>query len=99
MQGNDLNQQRAGAHFLVSGRVQGVGFRWFAVKRATELGIGGWVANLPDGRVEIAAEGDPDALAQFESAIAQGPTWARVDSVEKREYPHNLGSYKSFDVK
>jgi len=99
VQGSDLTAGRVGARFLISGRVQGVGFRWFAMKRAAELDIGGWVANLPDGRVEVAAEGRLEALAEFEATMARGPMWARVDSVEKSAYPHELGTYKTFDVR
>lgn len=79
-------------HFLVSGRVQGVSFRAFTAKKATELGLSGWVRNLRDGRVEILVAGPAKELAQFEDVIALGPTLARVDGIEKRdvetELPH-----------
>lgn len=67
---------------LVSGRVQGVGFRWFALERASLEGITGWVSNLPTGDVEVLAEGDAEAMDRFERALRQGPRGARVDDVE-----------------
>ena len=68
--------------YLVSGRVQGVGFRYFTESAAAHAGVDGWVRNLPDGRVEISAEGEPDALERFEREIRQGPRGARVDDVD-----------------
>ncbi len=68
--------------FVVSGRVQGVGFRWFTIDRAAVEGIAGWVRNLPDGGVEVMAEGESESMTRFERAIRQGPPRARVDEVE-----------------
>ena len=65
--------------YLVSGRVQGVGFRWFVQEAATRAGVTGWVRNLADGRVEALAEGEPAAIALLESALRKGPRHARVD--------------------
>jgi len=70
--------------YRVSGRVQGVGYRAAACARAGELGLHGWVRNLPDGRVEAWAEGTAAALADFEAWLAQGPAFARVTGVESR---------------
>lgn len=70
---------------VVSGRVQGVGFRAFAVREATRLGLDGWVRNLPDGRVEAVAQGGEDAVAQFVGALRRGPVAARVDEVVVEE--------------
>jgi acylphosphatase len=72
--------------FLISGRVQGVGFRYFARRIATRLGIAGWVRNLPEGRVEAVAEGTPDALARFEDELRRGPTLAVVDAVRATDF-------------
>jgi acylphosphatase len=72
-------------HLEVSGRVQGVGFRWFVVEKARRLRLAGWVRNRPDGKVEIAASGSEDALAQFESAVSSGPPGAQVQTVSKLE--------------
>jgi acylphosphatase len=66
---------------LISGRVQGVGFRWFAIDRASVEGITGWVRNLPGGEVEVVAEGDAEAMERFERAVRLGPGRARVDDV------------------
>jgi acylphosphatase len=67
--------------FLISGRVQGVGFRWFAIERASLEGVTGWVRNLSGGEVEVVAEGDADAMERFERAVRRGPGRARVDDV------------------
>jgi len=71
--------------YLVSGRVQGVGFRFFAHESAAVEGVSGWVANLADGRVEIRIEGDRDAVERVERKIRRGPPGARVEEVETRE--------------
>ena len=68
--------------FVISGRVQGVGFRWFAEAAAAREGVHGWIRNLPDGRVEAQAEGDAEALERFERALRQGPPSARVETVD-----------------
>jgi acylphosphatase len=73
---------RVARRFLISGRVQGVGFRWFAREAAEREGVHGWVRNLPDGRVEAQAEGDADALERFERALRSGPRGSRIDDVE-----------------
>jgi acylphosphatase len=70
-------------HLEVSGRVQGVGFRWFVVDEARRLKLSGWVRNCPDGRVEIAACGNADALAQLESAVTTGPPGAKVQKISR----------------
>jgi len=67
--------------FLVSGRVQGVGYRWFARAEATRLGLVGYAANLPDGRVEVVAEGEVRVLDALEESLGRGPAAARVTSV------------------
>ena len=66
----------------VRGRVQGVGFRYFAVRRALELGLVGWVANAADGTVHCVAEGSPDALDAFEAALRSGPLGAVIEVVD-----------------
>ncbi len=71
--------------FVVSGRVQGVGFRYFTEDQARREGLNGHVRNLPDGRVEIVAEGDHEAVERFERAIRRGPAGARVDRCEVSE--------------
>ena len=61
--------------------MQGVGFRWYVVEKAQELNLAGWVRNKSDGKVEIAAAGQRDALASFEAAVKSGPRGARVESI------------------
>jgi acylphosphatase len=73
---------RIARRYLISGRVQGVGFRFFAEAAGQREGLQGWVRNLPDGRVEIVSEGDAEALERFERVIRQGPPGGRVDGVE-----------------
>jgi len=67
---------------VISGRVQGVGFRYFTEASAHREGIEGWVRNLPDGRVEVSAQADEESLDRFERAIRHGPPGAHVDGVE-----------------
>jgi acylphosphatase len=71
--------------YLIAGRVQGVGFRFFAEDAARREGLSGWVRNRADGRVETLAEGEAEAVERFERALDQGPRGARVDAVEREE--------------
>jgi acylphosphatase len=73
---------RVARRYLISGRVQGVGFRFFAEGKAAREGLHGWVENLPDGRVKIAVQGDAEAVERFERHIRHGPPGARVTDVE-----------------
>lgn len=68
--------------YLISGIVQGVGFRFFAEHAATVEGISGYVRNLPDGRVEAVAEGDGEAVGRFERALSRGPRGGHVDGFQ-----------------
>jgi len=70
---------------LVSGRVQGVGFRYFAQEAASVEGISGWVRNLPDGRVEAFLEGDREAVDRVERQLRRGPRGARIELFETAE--------------
>src|ERR1700674_68752 len=80
------NQSRTQSRrFLVRGRVQGVGFRWFVEREAQILQIAGWVRNDPDGSVEVLAIGTPEQLAGLRSRLREGPRAARVDDVEESE--------------
>jgi acylphosphatase len=71
--------------FLVRGRVQGVGFRWFVEREAHILQIAGWVRNNADGSVEVLAIGTRDQLTGLRSRLQEGPRAARVDNVEESE--------------
>jgi len=68
-------------HVRISGRVQGVGFRWFVREEARRLGLSGWVTNLPSGDVEVRASGEDRAVARLRRALEVGPTGAEVSSV------------------
>lgn len=72
-------------HVIVQGRVQGVGFRWFAREEARRLGLSGWVKNLPTGAVEVAAGGEASALERLRRALEVGPTGASVTGVENAQ--------------
>jgi acylphosphatase len=69
-------------HVRVTGVVQGVGFRWFVRERARRLGLAGWVRNLPDGSVEVAASGEAGQLELLRGELMKGPTGAQVAAVE-----------------
>ena len=71
--------------YVIAGRVQGVGFRWFTHDAAAREGIHGWVRNLADGNVEVVAEGEIASVDRFEAAIRRGPGSARVAEVEVEE--------------
>ncbi len=71
--------------YLVRGRVQGVGYRYFVEKIAAELGITGYAKNLEDGSVEVYAVGSPDALATLNGYLWKGPQWSDVRGVQEME--------------
>lgn len=73
--------------FLIGGRVQGVGFRMFALARASVEGVHGYVRNRDDGQVEALVEGDRDSVDRMELALRRGPAGARVDSFDVEERP------------
>ncbi len=70
-------------HAIAEGRVQGVGYRWFVQKVATQLGINGYVRNLPDGTVELEAEGSPESLNALIDEMKKGPIGARVQAIRE----------------
>jgi acylphosphatase len=79
-------------HYLVKGRVQGVGFRWFVHQEAAEIGLRGWVRNTDQGHVEIVAAGKPEALAELKDALRKGSRGSRVDAVEEQELVESEGA-------
>ena len=87
------------SRWLISGRGQGVGFRWYTVRRAEECGVVGWVRNLPDGRVEAMAKGHADQIAEFHAALSCGPRLSRVENVDKVDIPHEMVADKMFHMK
>lgn len=72
-------------HYLVKGRVQGVGFRWFVHREAAEIGLRGWVKNTDEGHVEVVAAGDAEAMAELKAALRKGSRGSRVDAVMEQE--------------
>ena len=82
----------------ITGRVQGVGFRWWAQRQAESLGLVGWVMNADDERsVELVAEGDTEALAEFERLMRVGPSGARIESFETDRGPAS-GQFHRFGI-
>ena len=73
--------------YVVSGRVQGVGFRWFVEREAAQLGITGWVRNCENGDVEVLATGTPDQHNALRHKLQQGPRASRVDLVGESKAP------------
>ncbi len=73
--------------FIISGRVQGVGFRYFTQRQAMSRQIVGWVRNRVDGTVEVVADGQGSDMKKFMEAVKSGPPWARVSSIEERKAP------------
>ena len=78
----ERERQVATLHVRVSGTVQGVGFRWFVRERARRLGLAGWVKNLEDGSVEIAAEGEEPQIDLLRTELQRGPSGAIVKVIE-----------------
>ncbi len=83
--------------FIIKGRVQGVGFRWFVEREAQLLGLAGWVRNNPDGSVEVLATGTREQVNGLHSKLRQGPRAARVDEVEVSE-ANPVAGLKSFRI-
>ncbi len=85
--------------FWITGRVQGVGFRYFAQSEARRLGLSGWVRNRREGTVEVLAQGPLDRLELFEQRLCQGPGTARVDAVRRQPASPDLLLTGDFIVK
>lgn len=83
--------------FIISGTVQGVGYRFFALRAAARHQVHGTVRNLPDGRVEVYAEGDRAAMDEFKNDLAAGPAFADVSGIEETDEPVT-GRYREFRI-
>ena len=87
---------RIARRWYISGRVQGVGYRYFAQNAAAALGLSGYARNLDDGRVEIYAVGPSEALSELSARLREGPRWADVRGVDEQEAAMERGS--SFEI-
>lgn len=85
-------------HVRVQGRVQGVGFRYFTLAVANQLGLTGWVRNLPEGDVECEAEGAKPQLEEFLDALRKGPSASRVDELILDWHPAS-GRFSEFSIR
>jgi acylphosphatase len=88
----------AAARFVVSGQVQGVGFRWFVARHSRRLGLHGQARNLPDGRVEVIAAGSEDGLRELGQLLLAGPEHADVSAVERHEILPDVITGNSFEI-
>ena len=95
--GSKTKNGMARAHVFVSGRVQGVSFRWYTQRKAQELGLTGWVRNLWDGRVEVIFEGEEKAVRDAVAWCHSGPPSASVDDLEIK-YETPSGEFNGFRV-
>ena len=84
---------------MIRGRVQGVGFRWYAREEARRGDLAGWVRNSPDGSVEIAAAGDPASVNRFIEAMRRGPPGARVEVVDSTDAEPEIAAERPFGIR
>ena len=89
---------KQGRHIRIHGKVQGVGYRFYATRVARRLGLKGWIQNLRDGSVEAMVEGEPEAIDEWIDDVREGPRYAEVTKIDQevREFSGRLGD---FDVK
>jgi acylphosphatase len=88
--------RRPARRWFIRGRVQGVGFRYFAQHAASELGLAGYTRNLDDGRVEVYAIGPEEKLSQLAGLLYKGPRWAEVQGVDEQSAEPR--PYRSFEI-
>jgi acylphosphatase len=86
-------------HFLIRGRVQGVGFRWFVHREAAELNLRGWVRNTDSGDVEVVAAGAPEDLIDLRTELHKGSRGSRVDKIIEHELDESeAATLKDFEI-
>jgi acylphosphatase len=89
---------RVARRYVIAGRVQGVGFRWFTHDAAAREGVHGWVRNLANGSVEVVVEGEAESVDRVEAAVRRGPSQARVERVEVEEHAP-VGRTTGFEIR
>ncbi|HEY8184937.1 MAG TPA: acylphosphatase [Pyrinomonadaceae bacterium] len=92
-----MTTTRVAWKFLITGEVQGVGYRFFAQRAAARHQVFGYVRNCPDGKVEVVAEGSQNEVEEFKKDLATGPQWSRVDHFEEISL-EPTGQYSSFRI-
>lgn len=85
--------------YRVTGRVQGVGFRYFTRREAARIGVTGWVRNRPDRSVEAVAQGAPERLTEFEGELHRGPRWSKVSGVDSKDESSMHEDFSSFEIR
>lgn len=85
--------------YIVRGRVQGVGFRWFVEREAAALGLSGWVRNNEDSTVELVAGGSEEQLSELTTKLRKGPRASRVDAVEEHPAVESAEDLKRFEIR
>lgn len=85
--------------WTLSGRVQGVGFRWYVLNHAQTLGIRGWVSNTDEGEVEVVGLASEETIERFGRLLEEGPPAARVTGITTQDIPHDFVESKSFIIK
>ncbi len=95
---SETEKKTACFHATVRGRVQGIGFRYWTVETARELGVNGWVRNLPEGNVDVEAEGERGLLETFVEHLKVGPALARVKDVDV-DWSERVPKLKGFSVR
>jgi acylphosphatase len=93
----DRRETKTARRYFIGGRVQGVGYRYFAQRAADALNLSGYVRNLDDGRVEAYAAGTAAQLSEFSAVLRQGPQWSDVRGVEEQEAA--VQQYDSFHIR
>ena len=92
------HSDRVTRSYVVSGRVQGVGFRYFVLRQAEQLGLEGWVRNLGSGQVEVRATGTLAQQASLEQSLRRGPRFSSVTNVEKSEIQDEMDDLSGFQI-
>ena len=91
-------KSRVAASIRISGRVQGVGYRYFALDQANRLELYGWVKNTPDGAVECEVEGSKASIEAFLQALHKGPNLARIEAIHTEWHPETR-KYSEFTIR